>query len=188
MRVAGQPQLRNRRRQVDHRGHRDPGVVVAVLAQRPAGGVGDRPQRQVAGESAEVVEVAQEDVDRLESSASGMCANRVTHMFVLIFRPGLPSDLGHRRLAPDRILVVFERSGRASSCRSGRPSPTRHRPFGSIRSRALGPSRAAIAFIVSSSSLGCEHSPLQLEHPEAPRSRNFAAMAAIASGVRTSPQ
>ena len=38
MRVAGERQLGDRGGQVDHRRHGDAGVVVAVLAQRPAGG------------------------------------------------------------------------------------------------------------------------------------------------------
>ena len=44
MRVAGECQLGDRGGQVNHRGHGDAGVIVAVLAQRPAGRPADWPQ------------------------------------------------------------------------------------------------------------------------------------------------
>ncbi len=64
---------------------------------------------------------------------------------------------------------------------------TVHRALGSIRRRASGPRRSARVFIVSSSTSGLSTPPLSLNVRKPQRSRNLAAISAIAEGVRTSP-
>ena len=114
-----------------------PAWLLLCWLMRPARGVADRPQRLAAGEAAEVMEVAQQDVDRLEPERLGDVLEPGHAHVRAHLQAGRPADLGHRRLAAHGVLVVFERQLAEAPCRSGPPSRLVQRPLGSIRSRAV---------------------------------------------------
>ena len=71
VRVARERELRRDRPGMDHRGHRDAGVVVAVLTQPPIQRFRDGTQRLKCGKPPPAVVITQDDIDGLGTHGTG---------------------------------------------------------------------------------------------------------------------
>ncbi len=153
--------------EVDHCGHRDPRMVVAVLAHHPARRVADRSQGQVAGEAAEIVQVGQENVDRLDPERIGEVGESGDAHIRAHLQAGGSADLRHRGLAPDGVLVIFERKrGEAlADPQRGGDGPARIGvdPEQRLRPEPIGQGLHGLELDV-----GGEDAPLELEDAEPP--------------------
>ena len=132
---------------MNHRGHRDAGVIVAVLAHRPAGRRADRARvpgsrrsRRSNGGRTSKTSIGL-NFERFGNVGEAGHAHVGAHL-----EPGRAADLGHRRLALHRVFVVFHRQLLdlvADPDRRWRSSSVR---WGRSAARRSGPSRADIAF------------------------------------------
>ena len=144
-----------------------PGVVVAVLAQRPAGRPADRAQCLAAGESSEIMMVAEQDVDRFQPQRLGN-VREARHAHVRAhLQAGFASDFGHRRLALDGIFVVFQRQFgdllADPDGRRGLPAPVGVDPQQGLGPKPRGHRVHAVALDVRG-----QDAALELEDPKAP--------------------